>query len=291
MPINGFLLIDKPEGINSFKLVIALRKISNQKRVGYAGTLDPLASGLMILALGEYTKLLPYLEAADKVYQVGIKFGEVSDSYDADGQISPIEVSEKPTLKIIKEELARNFQGKIRQIPPRFSAIQIGGKRAYDLARKGEQFELKERPVQIFSTEVLDYSYPYLNLEIHCSSGTYIRSFAHQLGENLKCGGLVSKLRRTKIGKLSVEDSFPLASLNLEVVNKIFVSPREIFKGMSQIELEKSQYEVLSKGNFIENPELLSGEALGFFENQLVGIIETTENGRKLKFKKKLHIF
>jgi tRNA pseudouridine55 synthase len=180
--MNGFLLIDKASGINSFKLVLALRKIAAQKRVGFAGTLDPLASGLMVLALGEYTKLLSYLEAKDKVYQVTMRFGVVSDTYDIDGQVVPFVnlegVQPPPTLGQIEAALARDFTGEINQIPPRFSALRIDGKRAYDMAREGQQFEMKARPVQIFSSKVLEYNFPELSLEVHCSSGMYIRSLA-----------------------------------------------------------------------------------------------------------------
>ena len=289
--MNGFLLIDKPVGSNSFKLVIALRKMLGQRRIGYAGTLDPLASGLMILAIGEYTKLLPYLEAKDKVYEVTVLLGQVSNTYDTDGEMSTVEVKDIPEKNRIEQVLAESFTGEIQQIPPKFSAIQIDGKRAYDLARKGHEFELKSRPVQIFSSKLLDYIYPELRLEVHCSSGTYIRTIAHDLGQKLGTGGLVSQLRRTRIGDIDVAGALPLASLNVDFVNKNLVPPRTIFKNRSMVDLSESQYSVLTLGNFIDNVFNLQGDALGFFKEEVVGVIELTENGSKLKFKKKLHIF
>lgn len=289
--MNGFLLIDKPVGSNSFKLVIFLRKLLGQKRIGYAGTLDPLASGLMILAIGEYTKLLPYLEAKDKVYRVTVRLGQVSNTYDADGEISDVAVEHIPSREEIELVLKENFQGEIQQIPPKFSAIQIDGKRAYDLARKGREFELKARSVQIFSSKALDYIYPELGLEVHCSSGTYIRTIAHDLGQKLGCGGMVLQLRRTRIGKIDVERSVALGSLRADELNKFIVPPREIFKDRLMVDLTESQYLVLSLGNFIDNTANISGEALGFYRDEVVGVIETTENGSKLKFRKKLHIF
>lgn len=295
--MNGFLLIDKEQGLNSFKLVVILRKLAGQKRVGYAGTLDPLASGLMVLALGEYTKLLPYLEAKDKVYRVGVKLGVISNTYDAEGQVEVYPEARQPSLEEIKEILADNFTGEIKQIPPKFSAIQIDGKRAYDLAREGHQFELKERPVQIFYAKVLDYQYPELKLEVHCSSGTYIRSLAHDLGEKLSCGAMVADLRRTKIGGLSIEQALPLDKIKEAPLINFFTPPSLIFKDVFSakqiIALGKEQYEVLAHGNFIENESVLGvgGVGLAFYKGEVVGVVETTERGSKLKFKKKLHIF
>jgi len=313
--MNGFLLIDKARGINSFKLVLALRKIAGQKRVGFAGTLDPLASGLMILALGEYTKLLQYLEAKDKVYHVTMRFGVVSDTYDTDGQVVPFvnlsEAQEAPTFQQIEEVLSRDFTGEINQIPPRFSALRIDGKRAYDMAREGQQFEMKARPVQIFSSKILSYNFPELSLEVHCSSGTYIRSLAHDLGQKLGCGAVVSVLRRTKVGQLKVEDSVALEKLNEAPLSSFFVQPEKVLASVfgeeSILQLSEGDYEVLARGNFIENGfglpvghgggevnHRLGGASevgLAFFRGEVVGVVETTEGGSKLKFKKKLLIF
>lgn len=301
--MNGFLLIDKPQGINSFKLVMALRKLTGQRRVGFAGTLDPLASGLMVLALGEYTKLLSYLEARDKVYVVDILLGKVSDTYDTDGQVQDgtAAAGARPVSReVIDALLVEYFVGEISQTPPRFSAVQIAGKRAYDLARKGVDFQLASRQVQIFSCRILDYDFPNLRLEVHCSSGTYVRSLAHDLGEKLGCGGVVAGLRRLKVGDLSVEDAVSLEQMPAEGVDKFLLSPRRIFENIfkpeQMIEVNQSEYAVLARGNFIDNTfglavDAAASQGLAFFEGQLVGVVETIENGQKLKFKKKLHIF
>ena len=327
--MNGFLLIDKEggknnsrtssssggknnsrtsgssAGLNSFKLVIALRKIANQKRVGYAGTLDPLASGLMVMALGEYTKLLPYLESRDKVYEVEILLGSSSDTYDTDGVVVQREVKKIPSRIRLEEILKTSFTGKLEQRPPRFSAIQIGGKRAYDLARQGEDFQLKRRPVEIFNIEILHYDFPVLRLRVHCSSGTYIRSLAHDLGEALGCGGVVSALRRTAVGQLQVEKAVALSAINAQNLESSFIDPREIFVDKKCIQLSDEEYAVLARGNFIDNivfphnkpreklPERLSEDesAVAFRQGSVVGIVETTQAGSKLKFRRKLHIF
>lgn len=291
---NGFLLIDKQKGINSFKLVIALRKIANQKRVGFAGTLDPLASGLMILAFGEYTKLLPYLEAADKVYLAKLKLGFVSNTYDGEGEIVEQDISslEKPNLQMLNKIIVQNFLGKIKQIPPKFSAIQIDGKRAYDLARKGTDFSLKPREVEIFSCEVVSYNFPDLELKIHCSSGTYIRSIANDLGVLLKFGAYLTDLRRINVAGVGVDQAEQLEEINAENFRLKFADLSLLFPTLPQFDLVKSQYEILAKGNFIDNVfDFSVGIALGLLDEQVVGLIETCENGRKLKFKKKFNIF
>lgn len=291
--MNGFLLLDKKTGLNSFKLVVALRKIAGQKRVGFAGTLDPLATGLMILALGEYTKLLPYLEKADKKYEVKIELGKESDTFDSDGEITVINGYLEPTLEDVEKILKEKFLGKIIQIPPRFSAIKIGGKRAYDMARKGEKFEMKEREVEIFSIEVLEYDFPFLRLQIHCSSGTYIRSIAHDLGGILGCGGMVVELRRTAIGGADFDgfDVCKMEDLNAENIVEHFVEPVKLFGGMAKVELEQGEYDVLANGNFIENRFNLGEIALGYLKGELVGILKGVDGSNKLKFKKKLNIF
>lgn len=297
--LNGFLLLDKEKGLNSFKLVMALRRIAGQKRVGYAGTLDPLATGLMIMALGEYTKLLPFLEAKDKTYQVEIMLGKTSDTFDAEGQIEdgPV-LSVQPTLAQIGQILISEFTGQLQQFPPRYSAIQIDGKRAYQMARDGVEFEMKARSVEIFSIKVISYDWPLLNLEVHCGSGTYIRSLAHDLGQRLGCGGMVAELRRTAVGILPI-DSPKFANLNkkLEQLNRDnlaenFIDPRLLFAGMPMFDLADEQYAVLTRGNFVKNDFALAGEpALAFWKGVLVGVLETVEGREKLKFSRKLNIF
>lgn len=291
---NGFLLIDKERGINSFKLVVAIRKLTNQKRVGFAGTLDPLASGLMIMALGEYTKLLPYLEAKDKVYLAEITLGLESNTYDAEGEIVKRDLSsyEKPDAKILAKIITQHFSGEIEQVPPKFSAIQINGKRAYDLARNGEDFELKSRKVEIFSCDVVGYDFPKLVLRIHCSSGTYIRSIANDLGKLLNCGGYLSDLKREKIGEISLANADLLKNFDQQNLQSKFFDPKLLFPNLKLINLSDQNYQTLAKGNFIDNEiNLESDLALGIWGDQVVGVIESCEGQQKLKFKKKFNIF
>lgn len=298
--MEAFFLIDKAKGDNSFKLVLAIRKKLQEKSVGFAGTLDPLASGLMLLATGEFTKLLPYLEIKDKVYWVKIKLGATSETMDAQGPISEINPNSylKPNIEILNKLIEQNFLGKIEQTPPRYSAIQIDGKRAYDMARKGLQFEMKKRAVEIFDCQIRSFEFPFLELEVHCSSGTYIRSLAHEIGEKLGCGGYVEELERLKIGDLSLENAVAIDDITSANWVEKALPVEKIFKQAIWLDLQKEHYEVLARGNFL-NKNLFKAlpDQLGLllvlakFEGKVVGVVEETNGGSELKFKKKFNIF
>lgn len=297
----GFLFIDKPEGITSFQCLKKIRQASGIKRCGFVGTLDPLATGLMVFAVGEATKLIPLLEGKDKVYEVVIKLGETSNTYDSEGEIEQwkgdIEVpSRERVLKLLQED----FLGERMQVPPIFSAIHVDGERAYDLARRNEFVELKARPVIFFGLEILSYEWPLLKLSVHCSNGTYVRSLAHDLGEKLQCGGLVGGLRRTAVGEFSVVDAVSLDEVNPGTIGNYLKSPSEVITDMKVIVLREDDYRKLSVGGFLDDRwnelkgDLFWGEYLG----QCVGIVERfghdAEIGQggktKLKFKRKLNI-
>lgn len=295
----GFFLVDKARGINSFKLVMALRRVLSMKRVGFAGTLDPLATGLMILAIGEYTKLLPYLESADKAYDVTVQLDGISDTYDMEGQITQLDPKSytRPSLDLVNKLIEQKFLGKIQQIPPKFSAIQIDGKRAYDMARKGQEFELKARTVEIFSIKVVEYDFPKLKLTVHCSSGTYIRSIAFDLGRELGVGGYVTELRRTSISATKVENAHKIEDIDSGNWKNLLVKPEDLLSGMQQLKLNDEDYLILARGNFVDTIIYsmvkldLEKPIMAIYKGEIVGILETLENGQKLKFKKKLNIF
>lgn len=201
--MDEILFIDKPSGMTSFDVIRELRKKLGIRKMGHAGTLDPLATGLLIIALGSATKRINEFMNLPKEYEVLIEFGKVSNTYDADGEITegtPCEVSRADFEKVLKE-----FLGSIQQMPPAYSAKKIKGERAYDLARKGMEVILEARPVVIHELEIVDWNLPLVRLRVACSKGTYIRSLAHDLGQKLGCGGYVKELRRTKIGEYSVE--------------------------------------------------------------------------------------
>ena len=219
---SGRILIDKPAGITSFGVVARVRRVLKQKlgkkkiKVGHTGTLDPFATGLLVLLYGKETKNAMNLTKLDKIYEAEFTLGQISSTGDPEGEISDCSDFKIPTLEQIQNEINRNFLGKIEQTPPAFSAIKIDGQRAYDLARKGADFEIPKRTVEIFSFEILDYNFPTLKVRTHVSSGTYIRSLAEDLGYKLGCGAFCSKLRRIKIADFDISNAIELKDLGIK---------------------------------------------------------------------------
>jgi tRNA pseudouridine55 synthase len=196
--MKGFVIFNKPKNYTSFQVVEYFKKLTNDK-VGHGGTLDPIAEGVLILGIGkDYTKMLgEILKNSRKVYIGEIILGYVSNTYDAEGEIKKI-TDELPNFEKINEVI-KNFVGKIKQRPPKFSAIKIKGKRGYELARKGKDFEIPEKEVEIYNLEILDYLPPKLLLKAEVQSGVYIRSLANDIGEKLGCGGYLNNLKRVAI--------------------------------------------------------------------------------------------
>ncbi len=210
-----FLLIDKPKGLTSFDVVAKLRKITGEKKIGHSGTLDPLASGLLIVGIGrDSTKKLNYFLREDKEYEAHIVLGEERTTDDAWGEKRNT-VFEKiiPSKKEVSRAL-NGFLGEIEQVPPSFSAIKISGEKAYNAARSGKEFILKPRKVVVYLIKLLGYEYPDVFIYCKVSSGTYIRSLARDLGRLLKTGAYVKELRRLAIGKCKVSEAVGLDKIN-----------------------------------------------------------------------------
>ncbi len=202
--INGLLLVDKEKTWTSFDAVAKVRNMLNVKKVGHTGTLDPMATGLLVLCVGKATKLAERLTGLDKEYVGEVTFGTTSTTDDAEGELSKMEDAEPVTLEQIRDTL-KVFEGEIEQMPPQFSAKKVGGKRAYKLARKGEKVELEAKKIRINEIEILDYEWPKLTLRIDCGKGTYIRAIARDLGEKLGIGGYLTALERTKVGQFNLQ--------------------------------------------------------------------------------------
>jgi tRNA pseudouridine55 synthase len=213
--LDGAILIDKPAGPTSHDVVDAIRRRFQIKKVGHCGTLDPNATGLLIIVLGRGTKLSEKLMGDDKVYEGAIKFGETTDSYDCDGEITASLPVPPMTLDQLNEEAAK-FVGDLMQIPPMVSAIKKNGVPLYKLARKGIEIEREPRLVHIYNFRFTNYEPPLGAFKIACTKGTYVRSIAHDLGQKLGCGAHLATLRRSVSGKFDVADAAPLdAVLNL----------------------------------------------------------------------------
>lgn len=214
--MEEIIFVDKPSGMSSFGAVARVRRLLSEReghkvKVGHTGTLDPFATGLLILLAGKATKKAPELTKLDKVYEATIRLGATSSTGDPEGEITI--ANEKPEIsreKII-ETLAQ-FVGEIEQTPPAFSAIKINGQRAYKLARAGKTVDMPKRKVTIYELELLEYASPYLKIRTHVSSGTYIRTLAEDIGEALGCGAYTTELRRTKIANYDIAE-LPLFNL------------------------------------------------------------------------------
>ena len=208
-PVSGWICLDKPYDITSTHAVSRIRRIFNAQKAGHAGTLDPLATGILPIALGEATKTVPFLVDADKAYRFTIAWGRTTATFDREGETLAESDARPSALEV--EALLPRFVGEIQQIPPAYSAIKVDGERAYDLARAGEVVELKARPVMIHSARVADASDPdHVTIEIECGKGTYVRAIVRDLAEALGACGHVSDLRRTRVGGFTEESAVTL---------------------------------------------------------------------------------
>ncbi len=212
--MDEIILIDKPAGITSFGVVARVRRVLSERagekvKVGHTGTLDPFATGLLILMAGKATKRCSEFMKLDKEYVAEIKLGGTSTTGDPEGVVQKSYSGEPVDFEVVKK-VVQSFVGEIEQRVPAFSAVKINGKRAYDLARKGVEVEMPMRKVKIYEIEILEYAWPVLKIRTKVSSGTYIRTLGEDIGEKLGTGAYLTNLRRTKIDKYSVEDAAPL---------------------------------------------------------------------------------
>lgn len=227
--LSGILIVYKPSGMTSHDVVDALRRITGEQRVGHAGTLDPMATGVLVIGVGrEATKVLGSItKDTQKVYRATVRLGATSDTYDAEGRISESEEVVPPKKADVRSVL-RKFTGTFQQTPPAYSAIKVSGVKAYDRARRGESFQLEPRSISVHSIDLRKYSWPLVEFDVACSSGTYVRSLAHDLGEQLGCGGLLQSLERTAVGTYSIRQAETLEDLRSGWEGFLLPVPREL---------------------------------------------------------------
>lgn len=238
--MNGFLNLNKPSGFTSHDCVAKARKLLKLKRIGHAGTLDPAAIGVLPIAIGRATRLLQYLRS-DKAYRAIIRFGVTTSTDDLEGETLTSQAVPQLTLEAIAEKLPL-FLGNIQQIPPNYSAIQVEGKRLYDLARSGEPINVPARSVEVYTLDILDWragDFPELELAIACGSGTYIRAIARDLGARLNTGATLAKLIRTESSGFTLTNSLTFEELaqQLEAGTFALVSPAQALSHLSNIQL------------------------------------------------------
>ncbi len=210
--VSGVLVIDKPVGMTSHDVVQIVRRGTGIRRAGHTGTLDPRASGVLVVLIGPAVRLSEFVSASDKRYQATLRLGASTNTYDAEGTItqttSPDDITEEQF-----EEALKQFVGEIEQVPPPYSAVKVKGRKAYELSRKGKTVELPPRKIHVYNLELLEWVPPEAVVDVYCSSGTYVRSLAHDLGNALGCGAHLVGLRRTKSGHFTLRDAVPLRKL------------------------------------------------------------------------------
>jgi len=215
--MDGVLIVDKPSGMSSFDVIRALGKKFPKTKMGHLGTLDPLATGVLVVFLGKATQLIRYFSELGKEYEVVLELGKVSDTYDVTGKVKDSKGSKGwKDSKESFEEVLKTFIGPQWQIQPPFSAIRYQGKRAYEFAREGKHVDLGKRRIEIQRIELVESGPPFHNLRLSCSSGTYVRSFVHELGQALGTGAIMTALRRTRVGTFRIEHAHPLDAIRAE---------------------------------------------------------------------------
>lgn len=278
----GLLIVDKPIGPTSHHVVQVVRRGTRIRKVGHAGTLDPRASGVLVLCLGAATRLSEYLSTSSKRYEAVVRFGASTRTYDTEGEVVKL-TGIAPELNEI-EVVLPEFSGDIEQTPPPYSAVKVKGRKAYELARDGVEPVLEPRTVVIYSLEVKAYDPPDLTLSVDCSAGTYIRSLAHDLGERVSTGAHLAALRRTKAGPFSVEDSVPFAKLEASFITgnwgRYMLPASEALPDFPVVEIDQEGLEEVRNGHRIPAESGSAGlaKAIGP-DGELVAVLEATEDG------------
>jgi len=280
--IHGILLLDKRLGVSSNKALQEVRRLFNANKAGHTGSLDPLATGLLPLCFGEATKVSGMMLDDDKRYQVEIQLGVMTDTGDAEGQI----LETKPVPEISAEALAAclaYFTGEIAQVPPMYSALKHQGKKLYELAREGISVERKARKITIFEIKPLDFSTPFLTLEVFCSKGTYIRSLAEDMGHHFGCGGTVTKLRRLQAGCFQLADAFTLeklAAMDSQTLQSCLLAVDKPLEKMPAIYLTPQQTTAIKYGQTLDFGQSFLGMVRLYDDLQFLGLGETLLNGK-----------
>ena len=282
--VHGVFLLDKPQGVSSNDIMQKVKRLFKANKVGHTGALDPLATGMLPICLGEATKFSQFLLDSDKRYVVTAKLGERTDTSDAEGQVvqsREVNVAEADILAALSA-----FRGEILQVPTMFSALKHNGKPLYEYARAGITVEREARPITIFELKFIDYQAPFLTLEVHCSKGTYIRTLVDDLGEALGCGAHVTMLRRLAVADYPIEEMMPIEDLALladsfpnSELDRLLLPMDTAVASLPQLNLTAEQTKAVGFGQRVkfENPQALSGLVRLFSENgQFLGIAEIT---------------
>ena len=255
--MKGILLVDKPPGMTSHDVVDRIRRAADMRKVGHTGTLDPSATGLLILCLGQATRLSEHLTRLDKVYEGDMRLGIETDSYDMDGSV----IEERDIPELEPEEIQAVFDeytGDILQVPPMVSAVKVGGERLYKKARKGEVVEREARPVTVSEFALICYEAPLATFRVRCTRGTYVRALCHEVGLKLGCGAALDSLRRTAVGKHSVENALPVDSFVSRADVESRLLPIDDALELPEIKVNRSGERMISRGSPLGRRDLMS---------------------------------
>ncbi len=259
--MNGVLVVDKPKGITSFDVVRDVRRALKVKKVGHTGTLDPMATGVLPICIGDGTKIAQFITEATKAYDATVKLGSTTDTLDAEGKVLESRPVPVLTRELIEAAFAK-FRGPIFQTPPMYSAVKIGGKRLYELARAGEEVERAARPVTVFELLLRDFSADEIKLSVTCSKGFFVRTLAAELGEALGCGAHLCALRRTQSGPFALSQAIPLAELvaqGPELAVARLVGLNDSLKDLPVLQVTEAEAARVRHGGLVEVAGQLSG--------------------------------
>jgi tRNA pseudouridine55 synthase len=279
----GLLNIYKPAGQTSRWVVDRVQRLVKPAKAGHAGTLDPLATGVLMVCVGQATRLIEYVQQMPKRYRATFLLGRSSATEDTEGEITELENPPIPS-RLEVETAAATFVGEIQQRPPAFSALKVAGQRAYKLARKGHAVELAPRPITIHWLQVMEYEYPQLTLELQCSSGTYVRSLGRDLAESLGSAAVMSKLKRTAIGKFRAEDAVDVTTLSRENLAQHLIPPSAAVNHLPVVQLNQAEVQTVFRGLFLALPaaadELPDAEFAAFDDcGNLAAILRRRRDG------------
>jgi tRNA pseudouridine55 synthase len=270
--VNGLFVIDKPSGMTSHDVVSRLRKITGEKSIGHLGTLDPMATGVLPLLVGKYTRLAQYFNSAEKSYTGTIRFGFATDTYDAEGEPAGLSTQPQLTVEGVRDAALR-FHGELQQMPPPYSAKKIAGTPAYKLARAGKPVELKPATVVIDAFEITALEGDQAAFAMKISAGGYVRSVAHELGQVLGCGAHLSSLRRTRAGVFTLDEAHPLADLqslagNTAALEAVSIHPRTLLPEMPCVTADAQTIGRMRNGAQANLPEFTQAPLVKVFTGQ-----------------------
>ncbi|WBW94837.1 tRNA pseudouridine(55) synthase TruB [Oceanirhabdus sp. W0125-5] len=285
--MNGIININKPKGITSFDVVRIIKKTLKMKKVGHTGTLDPMAEGVLPICIGKATKFAELIMSEEKVYRAEMKLGEITDTYDIEGEITETfdfsHVTEEEVIKVVN-----SFIKTYEQIPPIYSAIKVAGKRLYEYAREGKEVEIKGRKITIHNINNIEVNLPYIKFDVKCSKGTYIRSLCFDIGKELNAGGVMTSLIRLKSGIFNIEDSVEISEIEKKDIQDNIISIENIFSHLNELNLNEKFSKLVSNGVVIKDKALISSleknkqYRVYSFEREFIGLGELGENGFKI---------